>query len=188
MPKHACYDYFALPANEPQCTSLHFTRGSSLATGLSTHGPPNSTYWILSIQHQEFNTAEAAASYITSLQLPSQSNLILFIMVHHNPTTHTQYADNWAIFNQIKLSYHSSSIEPTTPSSSVVPCGFKVVVLPTRPTASAHIGQLSSNPLASDWKEAIFHNCNKMQCTGTWSAPLLCFSVPSSKTILIFSS
>ncbi len=32
-----------------------FVKGSSLATSLSKYGPPNSTFWILSIQNQEFN-------------------------------------------------------------------------------------------------------------------------------------
>jgi hypothetical protein len=161
-----------------------FTEGSSLATGLYTHGHPNSTYWILSIHDQEFNIAEATASYITSLQLPSQSNLILFILVHHNPTTRTTYADNQVIFNQMKHSYSPSLIDTSTATPSIVPCGFKVVVLPTHPTALAHIRQSPSNPLASNWEEVIFNNYNKMQHIGIWSTPLLRSSVPSTKTLL----
>ncbi len=47
-----------------------YAKGSSLATSLHKHGPPNSTFWILSVQDKEFNTAEATASYIKSLQQP----------------------------------------------------------------------------------------------------------------------
>jgi hypothetical protein len=92
-----------------------FIKGSSLATSLHKHGPPNSTFWILSIQDKEFNTTEAAAFYIKSLQHPSTPTLILFILVCHPSSTCTTYADNRAIFNQMKLFYRSlSSDQPTS--------------------------------------------------------------------------
>jgi hypothetical protein len=162
----------------------HYTKGTLLATSLSKHGHTSSTFWVLSVNDQEFNTAESTAHYITSLQLPSQSRLILFILVHRHPATRSTYADNRAIFNQIKLFYHQDIPDTTPPSPSIVPTGLKVVSLPDCPMAPAHIGQLSSNPLASDWKEAVFDNYSKMQCTGTWSAPLLRSSIPPGKAIL----
>jgi hypothetical protein len=47
----------------------HYTKGTLLATSLSKHGHTSSTFLVLSVNDQEFNTAESTAHYITSLQL-----------------------------------------------------------------------------------------------------------------------
>jgi hypothetical protein len=88
------------------------------------------------------------------------------------------------MFNQVRLSYRPTHLSKPSKTPIIAPVGCKVVSQPTRPTAPEHIGKLSSNPHASDWKEAIFENYSKMDHTGTWSAPLLCSSAPSGKSIL----
>jgi hypothetical protein len=98
--------------------------------------------------------------------------------------TQSKYADNRAIFNQICLSYHHHIDDSSPPLPTIAPTGVKVISLPNCPVAPQHIGQLSSNPLISDWKEAIFNNYLKMQQTGTWSAPILRSSIPSHKSLL----
>jgi hypothetical protein len=134
-------------------------KGSPLASSLSPHGHHNSTYWILSINHTEFSTAEAAAGYISSSQLPNTTTTIIFILALRQDSTRSKYADNIAIFNQIRLSYHTNNNNNnplnitnnnTTIIPTIVPTGLKVVILPERPLAPNHIGQLSSHPLSSD--------------------------------------
>jgi hypothetical protein len=158
--------------------------GSSIATSLSKYGPHNSTFWVLSINHREFSTAAALATHIASLQQPSISISTLFILAKRKPTDRTSFANSRAIFNQIRLSYKKPLPSTTTPAPVIIPAGYKIIIHPTRPTAPDHIGQLSDNPLASYWKDAIFENYTKMQRTGTWSAPILRTSVPSTKSIL----
>jgi hypothetical protein len=80
-----------------------------IASSLSPHGHHNSTYWILSINHTEFSTAEAAAGYISSSQLPNTTTTIIFILALRQDSTRSKYADNRAIFNQIRLSYHNNT-------------------------------------------------------------------------------
>jgi hypothetical protein len=159
-------------------------KGSSLATGLSKFGPYNTTFWILSINDKEFSTAATTARYLSSLQLPSATELIHLILARRHATYRSTVADNRTVFNQIKLSYQPTLPANGHPTPTIVPAGLKVITLPDRPTAPNHIGQLSSNPLISDWKEAIFDNFTKMQRTGTWSAPLLCTLILSHKQIL----
>jgi hypothetical protein len=118
-----------------------FVKGTSLATGLAQYGPCNSTFWLLSINDTEFNNAATAACYLTSLQLLSKTNLILFILVHQTAPTRSQYADNRAIFNQIKLPYCPTMSSSDPPTPTIVPHGLKVITLPDRPVAPAHIGQ-----------------------------------------------
>ncbi len=108
----------------------------------------------------------------------------IIILARRQASDRTSLANNRAIFNQVRLSYRPANCPDPTSSPIIAPVGCKVISLPTRPTVPAHIGQLSSNQHAPDWKEAIFENFTKMQRTGTWSAPLLRSSVPSSKCIL----
>jgi hypothetical protein len=80
--------YFNLPY------VYQLTKGSTLATYLAPHGPHNATFWILSINHHEFSTAEQTAQYISSIQLPSASTTVQFIMAHRQSTDCTSLADN----------------------------------------------------------------------------------------------
>lgn len=94
--------------------------------------------------------------WVSMMTSSIKTNLVLFILVHRAPTARSHYADNRAIFNQIKLSCHptSSDIDPNFPT--IVSHGSKVIVLSDRPASPGHIGQLSTNPPISDWKEAIY--------------------------------
>ncbi len=67
---------------------------------------------------------------------------------------------------------------------SIVPAGLKTVTSPIHPIAPNHIGEISNNPIWSDWKEALFQNYDKMQCTCTWSAPILRTSIPHDQFTL----
>jgi hypothetical protein len=172
------------------CTYYHLlyihqlTKGSTLATHLAQQGPHNATFWLLSINHQEFSTAEQAAKFISSLQLPSTSTTVPFILAHRQSTERTSLADNRALFNQIRLSYHPDPLPDPSSNPIIAPVGCKVISLPTHPIAPEHIGKLSSNLHAPDWKEANFENYQKMHNTGTWSAPHLRSSVPPGKSVL----
>jgi len=47
-----------------------------------------------------------------------------------------------------------------------------------------HFGATFNSPFASDKRDALFQNYNKMLASGTFSAPILRSSVPSHKTVL----
>jgi hypothetical protein len=89
-----------------------------------------------------------------------------------------------AIFNQIRLPCTQPSIDESSLSSVIAPAGLKVVSSPTRPETPSHFGATYASPFASDWKDALFQNYNKMLHCGAFSAPILLSSVPSNKTIL----
>ncbi len=52
------------------------------------------------------------------------------------------------------------------------------------PKVIKHFGQTLSMPFASDWRDALFQNYNKMMTTGTFSAPMLRSAVPFNQKIL----
>ncbi len=126
----------------------------------------------------------ALVDHIENLQHPSQSSFIICFLAWLNSHTKFFLNENRAIFNQIRLSYRHPWHDDTTPTPTIVPTGFKTVSSPIRPTAPNHIGELSDNPLHSNWKEALFSNYDKMQHTGMWSAPILHTYLPNDQLIL----
>jgi hypothetical protein len=72
-------------------------------------------------------------------------------------------------------------MEPSSPSV-IVPIG--VISSPIRPDTPTHFGATFSSPFASDWKDALFLNYDKILASGTFSTPILRSSIPQHKAIL----
>jgi len=139
----------------------------------------------LSLNSKEFITAASVITYLKSLQQASTTIYIPAIFARRIANHRTNLARNRAVFYQIKLVSTPSTMDNTSTSSSIiVPVGLKVVSSPIRPDTPAHFGATFHSPFASDWRDALFQNYNKMLASGTFSAPLLRSSVPSHKTIL----
>ncbi len=61
---------------------------------------------------------------------------------------------------------------------------MKIVSSPVHPETPSHFGAMYQTPFASDWRDALFQNYDKMLSTGTFSAPILRTSIPPHKSIL----
>lgn len=134
--------------NLPYINQLN--KGSTIATHLAPRGPHNTAFWILSINHHEFSTAEQTTRYLSSIQLSSTSTTVPFVMACRQSTDCTSLADNHAMFNQVRLSYRSTPLSDASSMPFIAPVGCEVISLPTCPTAPEHIDKLSSNPHAPD--------------------------------------
>jgi hypothetical protein len=161
-----------------------FTSGTPLSQQLLLHGQYNSSFWILSINSAEFMSAPAVIAYLRSIQNPTTTIYVQAILARRIAHHRTSLSGHRAVFNQIRLSSTQSPIDDSSLSSVVAPAGLKVVSSPTRPDTPTHFGATFSSPFASDWKDALFQNYNKMLNCGTFSAPVLRSSVPKTKTIL----
>jgi hypothetical protein len=162
-----------------------FTQGTHLAQLFSSHGTHNNTFWILSLHNKEFSHAPSVVTYLWSLQQPNTITPIIGYFAKRSSTTRSTFEENRALFSQIHLTL-APSIDPTDCKSTPVPVpvGMTTIVSPTRPIAPAHIGQLQNNPFYAYWKSSVFKTYDKMITAGTWSAPILCTSVPPHKAIL----
>jgi hypothetical protein len=161
-----------------------FQRNTQLHKLLLQHGTYNSTYWLLSINNKEFSTAYFSHIFKNTPTTPSPYYHPMYLARRKHTSTRSTYAENRAIFNQIKLSYRPSNITDATPLPIIAPVGNKVLSLPIQPIAPEYIGQLSTNPIATDWKDSLFDNYDKMLRTGTWSAPILRSTIPPDKNLL----
>ena len=161
-----------------------FTPGTELASSLLQHGRPSSSFWILSVNNQEFISAKACVSYLRSLQQPSSSSYVLCIFARRQASQRTTYEGNRVLFNQIRLCLNKEQPTPAPTASIIIPAGCKVISSPTRPPTPAHFGQTLHLPFAADWKEALFGNYNKMLASGTFGAPILRTAMPPGKSLL----
>jgi hypothetical protein len=150
-----------------------FISGTSLSQQLLQHGQYNSSFWILSINAQEFITAQAVIIYCKSLQKPSTTTYIPVILARHIASQHTSLAGNRVVFNQIRLTTDKQDFDSSSNNSIIAPVGLKVVSSPTHPDTPPHFGATYTSPFASDWHDALFMNYNKMLVSGTFSAPIL---------------
>ncbi len=149
------------------------------------HGHQNSSFWILSINDQEFITAKATVTYIKSLQKPATTSYVPCILACCQASQHTSYEGDRDLFNQVRLAIPHNPTSPVrNPTPIIVPSGFKIVSSPTRPPTPAHFGQTLHMPFSAAWKEALFANYSKMLASGTFAAPILCTTMPPDKTIL----
>jgi hypothetical protein len=122
--------------------------------------------------------------YVRSLQQPSTTTYVSAIFAHHIASHCTSLPGNHVLFNQIWLSLDEQlPLGPSSPTT-IAPVGMKVVSSPTCPSNPKHFDDAFATPFASDWREPLFQNYEKMMTSGTFSVPLLCFSVPPGKTIL----
>jgi hypothetical protein len=161
-----------------------FTPGSPLGNQLLQHGQHNSSFWILSLNSKEFMSASNVIDYLRSLQLDRSTIYIPAIFARRVASARTSLGGNRAVFNQIRLlNADQPIIEPSSPSI-IAPVGLKIVSSPIRLETPSHFGATYSSPVASDWRDALFHNYNKMLASGTFSAPILRSSVPQNKSIL----
>jgi hypothetical protein len=161
-----------------------FLPGTPLATSLLLHGRPNSSIWILSINSREFFTAKAVVTYIASLQDPFGTTYAQTIFARRIASTRTSLESNRVLFNQVHLAFNNTHLDKPLPSSVIVPVSMKVVSSPIRPPNPKHFGETLSTPFATDWRDALFQNYDKMMRTGTFYPPMLCSSVPLGKRIL----
>jgi len=164
-----------------------FTSGTTFASQLLQHGQYNSSFWVLSVNSKEFMTAPKLITYLRSLQLPNTTIYIEAILARRVASQRTSLSGNRAAFNQIRLISSPTTIVDCQddPSPSIfAPVGLKVVSSPFKPATPSHFGATYTSPFASDWRDALFHNYDKMLASGTFSAPLLRTSVPPNKTIL----
>jgi len=177
-----CYISNDLYHNLPYISS--FIPGTHLSQQLLQHGQHNSSFWILSINSQEFITANAVISYLKFIQHPTASSYVQAIFACHIASQRTSLAGNHVVFNQIRLSTDKHDIDSSIPDSVIAPVGLIVISSPIYPEIPPHFGATITSPFASDWRNALFHNYNKMMASGTFSAPILRSLVPSNKTIL----
>jgi hypothetical protein len=161
-----------------------FTSGTPLATQLLQHGQHNSSFWILSINSREFITAAKVVEYLRSIQVQDSTTYVSAIFARRVASNRTSLSSNRAVFNQIRLSAAHPPVDDSISSSVVVPVGMKVVSSPVRPETQSHFGATYHSPFASDLRDALFHNYDKMLATGTFSAPILRTLVPPHKSIL----
>jgi len=161
-----------------------FSPGTPLSQQLLQHGQHNSSFWILSINSQEFMTAPAVITYIQSIQHATNSIYVQAIFARCIANHHTSLSTNRAIFHQIRLISHPTTTEESSPPSVIAPVGLKVISSPVKPDTPSHFGATYTSPFASDWKDALFQNYNKILASGTFSAPIVRSSVPAHKTVL----
>jgi hypothetical protein len=106
-------------------------------------------------------------------------------MAHHIASQRTTFEGNRVLFNQVRLATLPPESLAVSPSPTVVvPMALKVISSPIRPTCPTHFGQTLTMPHATNWKDALFANDNKMLTTGTFSAPMLRSAVPPDKLVL----
>ena len=129
-------------------------------------------------------TASKVIEYLRSLQQEASSVNISAIFARRVASNRTSLYGNRAVFNQIRLLSTPQPVIDSTPPSVIAPVGLKIVSSPIRPETPNHFGATYHGPFASDWRDALFHNYNKMMASGTFSAPILRSSVPPMKTIL----
>ncbi len=161
-----------------------FNPGTPLSQQLLQHGQYNSSFWVLSINSQEFMTAPAVVTYLKSTQHATSTTYVEAIFARRLASNRTSLSGHHALFNQIRLNFDPPTIDDSSPSSIIAPVGLKVISSPIKPETPAHFGATYTSPFASDWKDALFQNYNKMLTSGTFSAPILRSLVPSNKTIL----
>ena len=161
-----------------------FNPGTPLSQQLLQHGQYNSSFWVLSINSQEFMTAPTVVTYLKSIQHATSTTYVEAIFARRLASNRTSLSGHHALFNQIRLNFDPPTIDDSSPSSIIAPVGLKVISSPIKPETPAHFGATYTSPFASDWKDALFQNYNKMLTSGTFSAPILRSSVPSNKTIL----
>jgi hypothetical protein len=132
----------------------------------------------------EFIKAEALVKFLHSLQLLESTSFITLFCARRTSSTRSSLETNRAIFNQIRLNYHCNL--PNTPDllTVTVPTAHRVVSSPFRPKTPAHVGEHTHDPFCSDWKGSLFENYEKMQLTGTFSAPMSRSQVPPGKAVL----
>eukprot|EP00957_Ditylum_brightwellii_P091178 6942039-Ditylum_brightwellii.AAC.1 len=54
---------------------------------------------------------------------------------------------------------------------------------PHGPQAPKHVGDFSKDPFCAEWKDSIFKNYDKMNTSGTFSAPCCCTDIPSGAKV-----
>jgi hypothetical protein len=121
---------------------------------------------------------------LRSIQVQDSTTYVSAILARRVASNRTSLSSNRAVFNQIRLSAARPPVDDSISPSVVVPVGMKVVSSPVRPETPGHFGATYHSPFASDWRDALFHNYDKMLATGTFSAPILRTSVPPHKSIL----
>ncbi len=140
-----------------------FVAGTTLAASLLLHGRNNSSFWILGLNSQEVITAKAVADYLRSLQLDTGTNYVPRILAHRIISNITNLAGNHVLFNQIRLINELTAIPLTVPSpTTTAPVGCKVISSLIHPETPKHFGQTLNMPVASDWRDALFHHYTKM--------------------------
>jgi hypothetical protein len=122
--------------------------------------------------------------YLKSIQQPNTTTYVPAIFARRLASHRMSLAGNRVVFNQIRLFSIPSPMTSIDSPPIAVPAGLKVVASPVRPDTPSHFGKTYRSPFASDWKDALFQNYNKMLASGTFSAPLLHTEGPSNKTIL----
>jgi hypothetical protein len=127
-----------------------FIPGTHLSQQLLQHGQHNSSFWILSINSQEFISANAVISYLKSLQHPTDSNFVQAIFARCIASQRTSLAGNRVVFNQIRLSTDKHDIDSSIPDSVIAPVGLKVISSPICPKTPPHFGASITSPFASD--------------------------------------
>jgi hypothetical protein len=119
-----------------------FLPDTPLATSLLLHGLHNSSFWILSLNSNEFITAGAVFQYLTSIRHATNTIYIPCILARCIASTRTSLAGSRILFNQIRLISEPQPSPPViTSPSTFVPVGCKVVSSPTRPDTPKNFGQ-----------------------------------------------
>jgi len=85
-----------------------FSPGTPLCQQLLQHGQHNSSFWILSINNQEFMTAPAVIKYLKATQHASNTTYVPAIFARRIANHRTSLSTNRAVFNQIRLIYSTS--------------------------------------------------------------------------------
>jgi hypothetical protein len=137
--------------------------------------------WILSINNSEPSDAANAIHILQTLQLKGKiSTIDVYLAPKSSDTTRTCLEENRALFKQIQfsrqdniVSSNSAAFISFTCNTPPAPQVMKLIFSPIRPKAPAHMGEFNTTTHKAEWKESMFENYEKMDTSGTLTAPIL---------------
>ncbi|MFN9983504.1 MAG: hypothetical protein ACK53Y_26495, partial [bacterium] len=115
---------------------------------MKPHGPTNTTFWILSIDSNEFSPAPGVVEFLNSKRHPTHTPTFLYILSKRKAATRSSFEENRASINQIRLGSPSilHTAPSTVPPTIILPIVNTIISTPTKPSAPAHNGELRNNP------------------------------------------
>eukprot|EP00957_Ditylum_brightwellii_P028499 2151451-Ditylum_brightwellii.AAC.1 len=140
---------------------------------------------ILSINNMEPRNAENAIHLLRSSQHKKENFTInMYLAKRGLAPTKTQLDEDRHIFKRVEFHPTKVLTSKTTAFFPITPQDHKVTFAPNGPTAPKHMRDLVKSKHKSEWKESMFENYEKMNTSGTFSAPFLRHDLPSTTKIL----
>ena len=141
--------------------------------------------WIVSIDNKEPYSKENAVDILKQCQLKNTNYVVnIYLAKRGKAPTKTRLNENRHIFKQVE--YIPSKIVTTKSAAflNILPSANKLIFSPIRPNAPQHMGDFAKSNLKSEWKESMLENYEKMNTSGTFSAPILRKDLPPHVKIL----